>query len=702
MVRKYENEINKENRDSYINKKRHINNYLSILIFSLVLAAFSGFILIAISKQRTSLFFLFLFPIFTFSILIFIFSLIGLIKKRLNKWCAFTHLGLSVLVLAFAISHISSLVASFSYEDKGKYYNSYMSEYVLLDSIRSDNYQKLLKKEAQPKKDKIEEIDNELLTWRTQKDIDYILQKSSPTEEEQQIIDEFMVFLNGTKPFVTDYVNRSICLIVDDKKAFTKYVNGYYDFNDFFTHLYTVDEFLASDAELLNLRPFVFHECGHSNCYEGEVYINFTADYLENFGACLTKERSDNEYISSFLERKGLYFTEGLSNYNQEVVLMNFLENFCWETRTEHFKQLREKSLSYVDENDDVCEHAKKYPTSKSYYKKTIESERNSKIFQNLFVIFGFVSGASSIASMILLIVSYQKTILYRSLKDLDYQAKYIGTNIDYVYKVIIKEDLNKAVEDANKIQEAYIAKRKEDIANSKEFIKELNLSKDSYFDGMTIQVIGWKMLGTLISIVTLGILYPLKVAWVQGWKINHRYINGKKLSFNGNGFQLLGKYILWWLLSIITLGIYLIFLPKKIEQWVTYHTHFVNLEEVDEKTKKLFTNNGITNESKFNGGVLQLLGWNILGFLITLFTLGILYPVSVSFKQRWRINHQNINGLDMRFDGNGFQLLGRYLLWWLLSIITIGIYLIFIPVRMEKWISKHIHFKKVEVDEEI
>ena len=103
-----------------------------------------------------------------------------------------------------------------------------------------------------------------------------------------------------------------------------------------------------------------------------------------------------------------------------------------------------------------------------------------------------------------------------------------------------------------------------------------VDLSAESKFDGKTIQLIGWTLLGALVTVVTIGILYSVAFAWIEGWKVNHRIVNGRRLHFDGNGFQLLGRWILWWLLSIITLGIFLLFLPVRFEKWLTKHTHIV------------------------------------------------------------------------------------------------------------------------------
>lgn len=317
------------------------------------------------------------------------------------------------------------------------------------------------------------------------------------------------------------------------------------------------------------------------------------------------------------------------------------------------------------------------------------------------------ILAAGLVITIILLSIaskSYKALDYSKSVSEFNKQCNYLKEPQTYkmVADLLKADDFEAASAEANGLQNKYVEQRKIDIENSHEFVEKMNLKTESEFDGKTIQYIGWNILGALVTVVTLGILYPVRVAWVEGWKINHRTINGKRLRFDGNGFQLLGRYILWWLLCIVTIGIYALFLPKKIQQWVTKHTHFVNMEDETEENRKLLEQNGIVAESKFEGRILAYIGWQILGFLVTVFTLGILYTVRLAWIKRWEINGQNINGLQMRFDGNGFQLLGKYILWWLLSIVTLGIFLLFLPVKIEKWVTKHTHFEKVIVDEEI
>ena len=94
------------------------------------------------------------------------------------------------------------------------------------------------------------------------------------------------------------------------------------------------------------------------------------------------------------------------------------------------------------------------------------------------------------------------------------------------------------------------------------------DLSKPSYFDGKTIQYIGWSLLGALVTFFTLGILYPLAYGWLVKWECKHTVTSGYRQVFNGKAASLIGWWILWEFLTLITLGIFALWIPVKLRKW--------------------------------------------------------------------------------------------------------------------------------------
>ncbi len=97
-----------------------------------------------------------------------------------------------------------------------------------------------------------------------------------------------------------------------------------------------------------------------------------------------------------------------------------------------------------------------------------------------------------------------------------------------------------------------------------------------SYFDGSLLQLVGWHILGGLVTFLTLGICYPWACCMVYRWEIKHTVINGRRLRFTGTAVGLFGNWIKWFLLTVITLGIYGFWLSIKLKKWKVAHTEFI------------------------------------------------------------------------------------------------------------------------------
>jgi uncharacterized membrane protein YjgN (DUF898 family) len=98
--------------------------------------------------------------------------------------------------------------------------------------------------------------------------------------------------------------------------------------------------------------------------------------------------------------------------------------------------------------------------------------------------------------------------------------------------------------------------------------------------------------------------------------------------------------------------------------------------------------------KSFFDGKLRQLIGWSILGFFVTVFTLGICYPWAFCMLYRWETKHTVIEGRRLRFDGSALGLFGLWIKWLVLSIITLGIYLFWVTINLNEWKYKYTHFE--------
>lgn len=101
---------------------------------------------------------------------------------------------------------------------------------------------------------------------------------------------------------------------------------------------------------------------------------------------------------------------------------------------------------------------------------------------------------------------------------------------------------------------------------------------------------------------------------------------------------------------------------------------------------------NGSGN-SEFTGSLLSFIGWNILGVLVTSFTLGICYPWALCMVYGWKINNTIIDGKKLQFNGSAMSLFGNWIKWLLLCVITLGIYSFWLQIALEKWKVRNTSF---------
>lgn len=96
--------------------------------------------------------------------------------------------------------------------------------------------------------------------------------------------------------------------------------------------------------------------------------------------------------------------------------------------------------------------------------------------------------------------------------------------------------------------------------------------------------------------------------------------------------------------------------------------------------------------KSYFDGGLLKLILYRLLGGIITAFTLGLAAPWAMVLVLRWKTRHTVIDGHRLYFDGSAMSLFGQWIKWLFLTIITLGIYGFWVQIKIMKWTTKHTH----------
>ncbi len=131
-------------------------------------------------------------------------------------------------------------------------------------------------------------------------------------------------------------------------------------------------------------------------------------------------------------------------------------------------------------------------------------------------------------------------------------------------------------------------------------------------------------------------------------------------------------------------------------KKWIidTANKYYDLCEKYVVKQSKIDDKKHIENEGKgdFDGWFWQFVGWEVLGIIITVFTLGLGYPLAYVLSCKWEYKHTVYDGKRLNFDGSSLELFKKWIVWILLSIVTIGIFAIFIPKKLLRWKLSNLH----------
>lgn len=94
-------------------------------------------------------------------------------------------------------------------------------------------------------------------------------------------------------------------------------------------------------------------------------------------------------------------------------------------------------------------------------------------------------------------------------------------------------------------------------------------------FDGGVLGYLGTRVLGALVSVLTLGFGFPLALVLVQRWNARHLTVGGRRLVFTGRAGDLFPEWRRSWPLIVVTVGVYAFSVVPKVRSWVWDHTDY-------------------------------------------------------------------------------------------------------------------------------
>ena len=131
----------------------------------------------------------------------------------------------------------------------------------------------------------------------------------------------------------------------------------------------------------------------------------------------------------------------------------------------------------------------------------------------------------------------------------------------------------------------------------------------------------------------------------------------------------------------------------QEVKEVVAAVNNFEEVKVTNNETAK----KQVRTDSYFDGGLLELIGWRILAFLIIGITFGIATPWAKCMLYSYQFKHTVYNGKRLKFEGIGGDLFVNYFKWIFFTIITLGIYLLFVPIKKTKWVISNLHYEDEE-----
>lgn len=203
-------------------------------------------------------------------------------------------------------------------------------------------------------------------------------------------------------------------------------------------------------------------------------------------------------------------------------------------------------------------------------------------------------------------------------------------------------------------------------------------------------------------TVFSLSLLYPLVYFFSERWKLSVTFIEGKRLAFDGKLLHCYGIYLSGLALAALSatavtflansVGRYF---PQFPSEWVSLganaattavNAYFLTKRLLRWKKKHIHFADEIPSESGLRHNLFRCALVSVLNTVLSVLTLGIVYPLTYRLKYGYYTNSSIIDGKKLIFKGKLSALYGRWALWILLTVATLGLYLPLIAHNLQSW----------------
>lgn len=210
-------------------------------------------------------------------------------------------------------------------------------------------------------------------------------------------------------------------------------------------------------------------------------------------------------------------------------------------------------------------------------------------------------------------------------------------------------------------------------------------------FHGWGGSLFGIQIVNLFLSLITLGVYSFWGRVRIRKYMMSQTEFEGDRFAYHGTGKELL----IGWVKAVVILAIpivALVFFSAGAFVFLVFAA-FMPIAIVNARRYRFSRTSWRGIRFSFRGGVLEFYKISIKGWLLTVLTLGIGYPIWQNWRQEFLVSHSYYGNKTFAYDGNGKACVWPFILHLVLSIPTFGICWVWYWARMQRYYWDHTTF---------